>query len=179
MTIIIKQEKGLDKLLSVGKVLNFQGIKGEVKVGFTGGNEKIFSEINEIYVVKDSEIKKLDIEKVRFHKNFAIIKFKQINSINDTVKIKGSLLKLPKEKLDKYLNEDEFYISDLVNLKAYDTEGNFLGNVSGVVNIKEQDTLFIKDKDNKECMVPFKKEFVPEVNLKEGKIIINKIEGLF
>ena len=172
-------EIGLEKLLSVGKIFKFHGIKGEVKVGFTEGDEQIFSEIIEMYAVKDLETTLLNIERARFHKKFAIIKFKQINSIDEAVNFRGALLKVPKEKLLKYLKKDEFYINDLVGLKSYDTEGNYLGKVSGAVNIKEQDTLFIRDENNKEHMIPFIKKFVPEVDMEQGKIIINKIEGLF
>ncbi len=171
-------EKNQQELLSIGKVLNFHGVKGEVKVGFTEGNEKIFSEISRVYAVNSSKVSRLDIEKVRFHKKFAVIKFKQVNSVDEAVEIKGFLLKLPKEELVKYLEEDEFYISDLISLKAYDTEGNYIGEVSGVANLKEQDVLFIKNTGNKEHIIPFKKEIVPKVDLKQEKIIINIIEGL-
>lgn len=167
------------ELLSIGKILNFHGIKGEVKVGFTEGNEQIFSDIKHVYAEKDSEIIKLDIEKLRFHKKYAIIKFKQINSVDAAIDYKGCLLKHVKENLTKFLEEDEFYISDLIGLKAYDNDGNYLGEVSSVVNVKGQDILFVKTAENKEYMIPFKKEIVPEVNLKEKKIVINVIEGLF
>lgn len=168
----------MQQLLSIGKILNFHGIKGEVKVGFSEGDEKILSEIKEIYAVKDSKTTVLNVESVRFHKNFALIKFKQINSIDESVEFKGALLKIQKELLDKYLEEDEFYVNDLVGMKAYDEDGMLLGEVSGVINIKGQDTLFIKDKHNKEHMVPFNREIVPAVDLESGKITIHRIEGL-
>ncbi|OGI04263.1 MAG: 16S rRNA processing protein RimM [Candidatus Melainabacteria bacterium GWF2_37_15] len=169
----------MQNLLSIGKILNFHGIKGEVKVGFTEGDEKIFSEIAELFAVRGSQTTILTIEQLRFHKKFALIKFKEINSVDEAIEFKGSLLKAPKELLEKYLQEDEFYISDLVGLNAYDEEGNLLGKISGVVNIKEQDTLFIKDESNKETMVPFNREIVPDVDLKEKRITIRRIEGLF
>jgi len=166
------------EILSIGKILNFHGIKGEVKVGFTEGNEKVLSEVNEIYAEKNSKPIRLEIENLRFHKKFAIIKFKDINSIDEAVELKGSFLKLPKENLIKYLEEDEFYISDLVGLKVYDMEEECLGEVSGVMNIKQQDTLFIKTASGKERLLPFTKKFVPEVSLKQGRITVNPIEGL-
>lgn len=168
----------MQELLSIGKILNFHGIKGEVKVGYSEGDENILTEIAEIYAVKNQETKPLKIEKIRFHKKFALIKFKEINSIDEAAEYKGALLKAPKELLEKYLGKDEFYISDLVGLEAYDEAGNRLGEVSGAVNIKGQDTLYIKDEYNKEHMVPFMREIVPEVDLKGGRITINRLEGL-
>ncbi len=168
----------MQKFLSIGKILNFHGIKGELKVGFTQGNEKIFSEITELYAVKPPKTIKLNIEQVRFHKKFALIKFKGINSIDEAIELKGALLKAPKDLLENNLEEDEFYISDLVGIKAYDEEGQPLGEVSGVVNIKGQDTLLIRDKNNKEHMIPFNRAIVPDVDLEGDRIVINRIEGL-
>jgi 16S rRNA processing protein RimM len=168
----------LEKLLSIGKILNFHGVRGEVKVGFSPGNEKLFSPRRIIYVEKASEVLELEIEQVKFHKKFALIKFKGIDSINEVIELKGCLLKLPKSELDRYLEEDEFYIADLVGIKAVDTNGSVLGVISGVVNIGAQDTLLLKDLDGREHMVPFNRELVPDVNLKAGRITVNPIEGL-
>ncbi len=168
----------MQKLLSIGKILNFHGIKGEVKIGFSEGNEKIFEEIREVFAEKGTETITLNIEHLRFHKKYVLIKFKEINSVDEAIEIKGALLKVPKELLEDYLEEDEFYISDLIGLKAYDEGHNLIGEVSGVVNLKGQDTLFIKDANNKEHMVPFNREIVPEVDLGEGRITLHLIEGL-
>lgn len=166
------------ELLSIGKILNFHGIKGEVKVGFTQGNEQVLSELKKIYAVQGKKTSELNITGLRFHKKFALMKFKEINSVDEVLEYKGALLKAPKEKLEKHLEEDEFYINDLVGLKAYDEKGQLLGEVSGVLNIKGQDTLFIKDQNKKEHMVPFNRELVPEVNPEKGRMTIKLIEGL-
>jgi len=171
-------EQQVDKLLSIGKILNFHGIQGEVKVGFTEGAEALFTEVDEIYVMQGSKTISLTIEKVRFHKNFALVKFKEINSIDEVMAIKGAYLKAPKSKIQGFLKEDEFYIDDLVGLSAYDSDGEFIGKVSAVSTAKGQDILFIKDAENKEHIVPFVKEIVPSVDIKEKKLVIKKIEGL-
>lgn len=168
----------MEKLLSIGKILNFHGVRGEVKVGFSSGNEKLFSPRRKIYIEKGAEVLELEIEQVKFHKKFALIKFKGIDSINEVIELKGCLLKLPKSEMDRYLEEDEFYIADLVGIKAVDMNGSVLGVISGVVNIGAQDTLLLKDANNREHMIPFNKELVPEVNLNEKKIVINPLEGL-
>ena len=168
----------MDKLLSIGKIINFHGVQGEVKVGYTEGAEQIFTELNEIYATKDSKKVSLTPEKVRFHKKFAIIKFKEINSIDEVIALKGAYLKAPKSKIQGFLKENEFYIDDLVGSSAFDLEGNNIGKISGVSIAKGQDLLFIKDAQDKEHIIPFVKEIVTEVNLKEEKVIIKKIEGL-
>lgn len=172
-------EQQVDKLLSIGKILNFHGILGEVKVGFTEGAENLFTEVDEICVMQGSKTIPLTIEKVRFHKNFALVKFKEINSIDEVMALKGAYLKAPKSKIKSFLKEDEFYIDDLVGLSAYDSDGEIIGKISAVSIAKGQDILFIKDAENKEYIVPFVKDIVTEVNIKDQRITIQKIEGLF
>jgi len=168
----------LDKLLSIGKITNFQGLNGEVKVGYTEGDEHLLTDIDEIYAVIGSKTVKLTRENIRFHKKNAIIKFKEINSIDEAASFKGALLKAPKNAVQEFLRDDEFYIDDLVGLEAYDNENNFIGKISTIVHSKGQDLLLLKDNEGKEHIVPFVKEIVPNVSLKHKKIIVNAIEGL-
>ena len=70
-------------LISIGKILNFHGIMGEAKVGFSDAQR--LKNLKKV-IVKDNE---LTIEKHRFHKNFAIIKFKEISDINELLNFKG------------------------------------------------------------------------------------------
>lgn len=168
----------MEKLLSVGKILNFHGIHGEVKVGYTADKKDQLSKIKEFLVIKGIETKTLNVELVRFHKNIAIIKFKEINTVNEANEYKGAYLKVPKELLEKFLEEDEFYIDDLVNTNCYDQDGNLIGQISYIANLGAEDVLAFKDKEGKEYLVPFVKDLVPEVNIKENKIVIKKLDGL-
>ena len=111
-------------------------------------------------------------------KNFAIIKFREINSIDEVISLKNAYLTVSKDIIQDFLQEDEFYIDDLVGINAYDSDNNLIGTVSGVANSTGQDILFIKNSENKEYLVPFVKKIVPEINLKEKKIVISKLEGL-
>ena len=167
-----------EKLLSIGKILYFHGIQGEVKVGYTAGKESQLLGIKKLYAVTDSKEIPLTVEKIRFHKNFALIKFKEISSIEEAVELKGVYLKAPKAEIDKHLEKDEFYIDDLIGLTAYDKQGNCVGIISSVVNMGAGDLLSVKNTANKEYLVPFVENLVPEVNIPEKKIVINKIHGL-
>ena len=169
----------MEELLSIGKILNFHGIYGEAKVGYTANKEHQLIAIKNVYAVKDSKTIPLTIEKIRFHKTIAIIKFKEISSVNEVVDLKGAYIKVPKEKIEAYLDENEYYVDDLIGLEAFDTQNNFLGKITNIVSTNDKDLLVIKDESGKEHLVPFVKELVPEVQIKEKKVIINKIPGLF
>ena len=169
----------MDKLVSIGKILNFHGIQGEARVGYTEGKEEQLESLTECFAEKETRLIKLTPENIRFHKKIAIIKFKELNSVNDVVELKGALIKIPKTIVTEHLEEDEFYIDDLVGLDVFDTKGNRLGKVSSIDNIRTQALIAVKTDENEEYLVPFVKELVPEVSIKERKILVNNIPGLF
>ena len=168
----------MDKLLSIGKILNFHGIHGEVKVGYTPGKEDQLEQLEEVLVVKEDEASKLNIESIRFHKGSAIIKFKELNTIDEAVEYKGAFLKIEKSKLTELLDEDEFYIDDLVGLKVIDREETVIGVVDFIAKQGSGEILAIKNTEGKQCLVPFVKDLVPVVDVKGGLIIINNLPGL-
>ena len=168
----------MSKLISVGKILNFHGIKGEVKMGFTAGRETVLKNLKQVFVFTDNVKKQLDVESVRFHKNTAIIKFKQLNSINDVMSVKGLLVHVNEDILKAGLQKDEFLINDLIGLKVYDTEGIEIGKVSDVGENKASNLLEIQKNNGLKFMVPFVKEWVPSVDLENNKIVIKMENGI-
>ena len=163
---------------SIGKILNFHGIKGEAKVGFS--NQSLISNAKKVYVGQNEEKKELNVSSIRFHKNFAIIKFKEINSINELIEFKGSNIYMSKETVVKSLDENEFLIDDLIGLKAFDNEENYIGEITEIQKSSANDILCIKSPDEKKdlILVPFVSELVPIVDIKTKKVIIKPIEGL-
>lgn len=168
----------MEKLLSIGKIVNFHGIKGEVKVGYSASKKERLNDIKELYVVTDLKTITVTVESIRFHKNCALIKFKEFSSINDVIDLKGAYLKVPKSQIQSSLEEDEYYIDDLIGMEVYDNNKNHIGKVSYTVNIKEEDLLVIKAPDKQEYIVPFVRDLVPEVNIDKNRITVNKIPGL-
>ena len=168
----------MTKFISVGKILNFHGIQGEAKVGFSKNQQDFFLSLENVFVKIDNDYKKLKITRSRLNKTFAIIKFEGINSINDLIPLKGCLLFVEEETIRENLEKDEFLIDELVGLDVFDIEGEKLGFVVGVSNNGATDLLSVKTKTKKVCLVPFVKAIVVDVSLKDKKVVINNLEGL-
>lgn len=168
----------MTKYISVGKVLNFHGIKGEAKVGFTKNQADFFCSLKEVFVKSDKDYKKLEIKSVRLHKNYALVCFEGINSINDLMEYKGAFLFVEEETIRENLEEDEFLIDELVSLEVFDQNGVKKGFVVGVSNNGASDLLSVKTNSKQIVLVPFVKAIVTNVSIKDKKIIINNIEGL-
>ena len=168
-----------EKYISVGKILNFHGIKGEAKVGFTQSQADFILSLKKIFIKKSrEEYIPYNVERVRIHKNTAIFKFEGINSIDELLAYKGSLLFVEESFLRESLDENEYLIDELVGMSLYDENGKKLGFVVGVSNNGASDLLSVKTNSKQICLVPFVEAIIREVSLEKKSITINNLEGL-
>lgn len=165
-----------NKYISIGKIVNFFGIKGEARVGFDNLNQ--IKQAKTVYMLDDSSKQKLEISQIRFHKNFAIVKFKEIDDINELIKFKGQRLFILKDEALKKLEQNEFLIQDLIGCAVLDEKGEKIGEVVNVSSNSSQDLLNIKNLIGHVDLVPFVDEFFPIVDIENKKITIKPIEGL-
>ena len=166
-----------NNFVSVGKILNFHGVKGEAKFGYTKNREDFLCKLKSVYIQINGEYKPFEISNIKFTPKCAIIKFKGIDSLNDILDYKGCLVFVEESIARENLEEDEFLIDELVGLNVYDGEER-VGAVVGVSNNGASDLLSIKTNSKKVCLVPFVKAIVLSVDIKAKKIQINNIEGL-
>lgn len=166
------------KYVSIGKILNFHGLQGEAKVGFSKNQADFLSKLKMAYVKKDFEYALLKIKSVRFNKTFALMKFEGINSIEELIPYKNCLLFVDESTVREELGEDEFLIDELTGLEVFDLEDKKVGVVVGVSNNGVDDLISVKGLNKKISMIPFVKALVPHVDITGKKITINNIEGL-
>jgi len=166
------------KFISFGKILNFHGIKGEIKLGYSKGREDFVAGLENVYVQTDKgEFVKLTFQYVKFTPKAAIAKFKEFDNINDILQYKGCSLFIEKEAASNTLDEDEFLINDLIGMEVY-MNGIFSGVVTGVSNNGASDLLSVKTKSENISLVPFVKAIVLEVDIKLRRITLANLEGL-
>ena len=119
--------------------------------------------------VNDSEYK---INKVFYYKNLVYIKFAGINNIDQAEKLKGEIIKIP-ESMALPLDKNEYYISDLYDLKVYSGE-EFLGVITDIISTGKHDVYII----NKKIFIPAVKEFILDINIKNKTMQVKLIDGM-
>ena len=161
--------------LVVGKIIDTFSLDGSVKIISSSTNEKLrFKEGNVLYI-KEGEYKPFTVVSYRKSSNAIIVRFKEINNVDNAIKYKGKELLAIKDEKD--LEEGYFFYSDLTGCKII-SEGKELGTVVGVEEFPAQITLRAKTKNGKEFFVPFIKVFIKSVDIKNKEIEINYMEGL-
>lgn len=167
----------MNNYISVGKILNFHGVKGEAKVGYSKNQRDFMQSLKKVYIQKDGEQLSFDVVHIRFNNKFAIIKFKGIDTLNELTEYKGCLIFTDEQTIRENLNDDEFLIDELVGMKVYSKDKQ-VGIVVGVSNNGINDLLSVKSNTQKICLVPFVKDIVPDVSIKDKKVTLSDIEGL-
>lgn len=162
--------------VTIGKITKNQGNKGEVKViPYTDYPER-FQLIDRVFLVREGNFIKKDIENVRYHKNFVVIKFAGIDNIADALDLREYDIKIPEEEILP-LEDDEYYIDHLIGFKVYTTENVFLGDLIEVLTTGGTDVFKVKG-EKKEYLIPAAKEIILEINEETNKIIVDPIPGL-
>jgi len=167
----------MTKYVSVGKILNFHGVKGEAKVGYSKNQRDFVESLESVYILKDNEYLPFSIQTIKFNNKFAIIKFKGIDTVNDIIEFKNCLIFVEEKEIREKLDDDEFLIDELVGMNVL-CNGSQTGIVIGVSNNGASDLLTVKSKTGKVCLVPFVKAIVTKVDLKEKEVTVENIQGL-
>lgn len=167
----------MEKQLQVGVIASTHGIRGEVKVFPTTNDANRFRQLNKVYLDTGREQIRLEIENVKFFKQFAILKFKGIDNINDVEKYRGRSLLIDREDAIE-LEDDEYYIADMLGMEVYTEDGKLFGSLKDVMETGANDVYIIESKEHGEVLVPAIKDCILEVDIRENRMKIHLMEGL-
>ena len=161
----------------IGQIVNTFGIKGFVKVNPFTDDMQRFGELNYVFVVRNKELLKMQIEEVKYHKNVVLVKFKGVEDINMAEQYKGCYIRIKREDARK-LPKDTYFIADLIGVSVFDENDNFLGKVNDIYNNKVHDIYVIKDDLGKQKLLPSTKEIIKQIDVENDRIVVHLIDGL-
>lgn len=162
----------MQDMLCIGEIINTHGINGELKVVPLTDNFEDLFDYKHAFI--DNEI--YEIESVRFHKSFALIRLKDISDLDLAERFKGKFLELPRNEL-KPLPEGRYYICDLIGLKVIDEELGEVGAVKEVLETGSND-VYVVEYNGKPLCIPVLADVIKKIDLKSGVIDVKIPEGL-
>ena len=167
----------MEDLLKVGVITTTHGVRGEVKVFPTTDSPERFLDLDYVILDTGRQQMKLEIQGVKFFKNLAILKFKGIDNINDIEMYKGKDLWIPREEAQP-LEEDEYYIADLIGMEVYLEDGTLFGTLKDVMETGANDVYIVNSKAHGEVLLPAIGDCIKEVDVNENKMTIHLMDGL-
>ena len=167
----------MEDLLKVGVITTTHGVRGEAKVYPTTDEPERFLELDYVLLDTGRELRKLEIKNVKFFKNLVILKFKGVDNINDIEKYKGRDLWIPREE-GQELEEDEYYIADLLGMSVVLEDGQEFGTLKDVMETGANDVYIINSAEHGEVLLPAIKECILDVDLEKNVMTIHLMKGL-
>lgn len=167
----------MQEYFEIGQIVNTSGLKGIVKVNPFTDDVSRFEELKKVFIEKNKELTEYEIEEVRFHKNQVLIKFKNIDSIEEAEKFRNCYIKISRKDAKK-LPEDTYFIVDLIDTNVYLENDEYVGKIVDVFSTGSNDVYVIKREGNTDLLIPAIKDVVKKVDIKNKKMIVNLIEGL-
>lgn len=136
-----------------------------------------FKKLKEVIMDTGRERLAMEIEGVKFFKQYAILKFRGYDSINDIEKYKNAKLYVTRDKAVK-LKKDEYFIADLIGLDVVTDGGEPFGKMKDVMATGANDVYVVEREDGTEVLLPAIKDCVKDINMEQGQITVHIMDGL-
>ena len=159
----------MEQLLQVGVISSTHGVRGEVKVFPTTDDPQRFKSLKNVILDTGKEQIPLEIQGVKFFKQFVILKFKGIDNINDIERYKRRSLFVTRE--------DEYYIADLIGMDVITDEGEE-GKLVDVIETGANEVYVVEFDKYGEVLIPAIHDCILDVDIEAMSMKVHLLEGL-
>jgi 16S rRNA processing protein RimM len=158
--------------ITVGQILAPWGNKGQLKVRVVTDFPQRFTPSARVYVNRQPTV----IDSVEWHKGNVVIKLNNIDHIEAAQRLRGQPIEIHHSQLNP-LPEGQYYHFQLVGLEVWTTQGVFLGNITEIMTAQSNDVYIVQGSTG-EILLPAIEDVVKSIDLNQGKVAIEPIEGL-
>ena len=167
----------MEDLLRVGVITQTHGIRGEVKVFPTTDDPMRFKKLKHCVVQLKREDIELEVQSVKFFKQYVIVKFKNYDSINDIEQFVKKDLMVTRDNAVK-CEPGEYFICDLIGLKVITDDGRELGTLTEVLETGANNVYEVTTPDDKQILIPVIDECILTHDMKAGTVTVHLLDGL-
>ena len=167
----------MENMLRVGVITSTHGVRGEVKVFPTTDDAKRFKKLKTVILDTGKGQTTLEIEQVKFFKNMVILKFDGVDTMNEVEGWRQKDLLITRDQAIP-LEEDEFFITDLIGLNVVTDEEETLGTLTDVMETGANDVYCVKTPEGKELLLPAIRDCILDVDLDKEEMLVHVLPGL-
>jgi 16S rRNA processing protein RimM len=162
----------------VARIGRPHGIKGEVSVEVRTDDPEGRLAPGTVLRTDPAAAGPLTIMTGRVHSGRLLLTFDGCTSRSGAERLRNVLLIADVDPDERPEDPEEFFDRQLVGLRVETVDGGVVGALAEMLHLPGQDVLVVRRPDGREALVPFIVEFVPEVDLDAGRVVIDPPEGL-
>lgn len=160
--------------LTIGKIVNTHGIKGELKIlSNSDFIEERFAVGSEVFLYFGKDKLTFTIDSFRMHKGCVLVTLKGYHNINDVEKYKGLELFVEVDGSE----DDDYYYFELEGCEVY-YQDELIGVVSEILESEAHEILRVSRVNEKDVLIPYVERFILDVDVETKRIDIDVIEGM-
>ncbi len=169
-----------DKWISIGELVAPQGLRGDIRIKPQSDFPERFTKPGQRWIQKTNELPteiKLKKGTLIPGKSIYVISIEGVSNRRSAEEIIGWKLVIPVNSRPN-LSKDEYHYFDLIGLEVRrGPQKTVIGFVTDLIN-GGNDLLEIELVEGKKVLVPFVKEIIPELEIKEKWLLITPPPGL-
>ena len=175
-------EIAADALVQVGFVYRPHGIEGELKINPEHTDDPArFEELPTVYFGgQPHRVLAHAVRSVRYQETkrgtTVILGVEGIETRSDAEAVTKMKVFAAEEDLE--LDDDEFFVHELVGLEVVTEAGDVLGTVANFQEMPAHEVFIVRQPDGGQKMIPAVEDFIVDVDLDGGRVTIRPIEGL-
>lgn len=154
--------------ISIGQVVAPHGVRGDVRVAILSDFPDRFLELKTVFLADGAQ---LTVESARFHKQFVLLKFRGLDTMNDVERLRGKLIQVAREDA-VVLPEGHYYFFDIIGLDVYTVAGERLGTITEILQTGSNDVYVAQLPGQKPVLIPALKQVVRQIDLPGKKMLV-------
>lgn len=158
----------MEEFITIGKIINTHGIKGELKIYPLTDDLKRFKKLKNVRI----EGKERNVIGCKLQSNKVILKIEGIDSIEDAVLYKEKYIQVEREDAVE-LEEGNYFVSDIIGCSVFDDQGTFYGKIADVISTPNNDVYWIKEE--KQLLIPALEGIVLNIDIEKANVIIKPV----
>lgn len=168
--------------LTVGTIIKPQGLRGEARVKpITDFPERRFA-ANSVLTVFSPDDRTppftLTVANSRPHKNLYVIKFREINSVEQIERLRAALLRIPVQEAHE-LEQHAYYFHEIIGCEVFTNTGERIGTIKEILQPGANDVWVVeRGHSQSELYLPYIADVVKEVLPEQKRVLIEWMDGL-
>jgi 16S rRNA processing protein RimM len=166
--------------LILGEILRPHGIRGELRMRILTAYPEHLSELETVYLGRDpykSTATAYTVEHIRMHQAYALLKFKGIDDRDQADRLRTLYVMTTLEDAVP-LEDDEFYLYQLIGMTVKTDNGATLGTLTEVLETGANEVYIVDSPQYGEVLIPVLDETILKIDPDTNLVIVKLPEGL-
>lgn len=161
-----------NEFITIGRVIGPWGVKGKIRIASLTDFPERFDPGETIYL----EAVPYFIEQTDWHKGYALVRLKGVETIARAEKFTGQVLSIRHDRV-RQLPAGKYYYYQIIGLNVLTTDGREIGPVSEILTSSAND-VYVVESTGGAVLIPATDAVIKTIDLDKRILIIEPLSGL-